>query len=109
MLGVDTTRASRLVLPVGLAVVTILVFSPTLGGEFLAWDDHVNFVDNPGYRGLSGPHLRWIATATLMGHYIPVTWLTLPLNYMVGGMNPWGYPPSNAATHPTHAGLIQLN
>ncbi len=108
MLGVDTTRASRRVLPVGLAVVSILVFAPTLGGEFLDWDDHVNFVDNPGYRGLSGPHLRWIATATLMGHYIPLTWLTLALNYMVGGMNPWGYHAVNVALHAANAVLVYL-
>ena len=108
MFGADTTRASRLVLPVGLAVVTILVFAPTLGGEFLDWDDHVNFVDNPGYRGLDGPHLRWIATATLMGHYIPLTWLTLALNYLVGGMNPWGYHAVNVALHATNAVLVYL-
>jgi protein O-mannosyl-transferase len=107
----DTSRASRalrLVLPVGLAVATIAVFGSTLGGEFLDWDDHVNFVDNAGYRGLSGPHLRWIATSTLMGHYIPMTWLTLALNYAVGGMNPWGYHAVNVALHAANALLVYL-
>ncbi len=108
---VDTTRASRaarIVLPAGLVLATALVFVSTLDGEFLDWDDHVNFVDNVGYRGLSGAHLRWIATATLMGHYIPLTWLTLALNYVVGGMNPWGYHAVNVALHATSAVVVYL-
>jgi len=43
-----------------------------------------------------------------MGHYIPLTWLTLALNYMVGGMNPWGYHAVNVALHAANAVLVYL-
>ncbi len=111
VLRADTPRASRvlrLVLPIGLVVASVLVFASTLDGEFLDWDDHVNFVDNFGYRGLSPVHLRWIVTSTLMGHYIPVTWLTLALNYVVGGMSPWGYHAVNVALHAANAVVVYL-
>jgi len=32
-----------------------VVFLPALRGEFLNWDDSVNFVANPFYRGLGWP------------------------------------------------------
>lgn len=95
-------------LPAALALATLLTFAPALSGQFLDWDDQVNFVDNPHFRGLSGPHLRWIATTTLMGHYIPLTWLSLSLNYVIGGMNPWGYHAVNAALHTANAVLVYL-
>lgn len=104
----QTARALRIILPISLFVITALVFVPALGGQFLDWDDRVNFVDNLGYRGLGAAQLRWIATATLMGHYIPLTWLTLASNYVVGGMNPWGYHAVNIALHATNAVVVYL-
>ena len=49
-------------------------FLPSLQGQFLDWDDSVNFVANPHYRGLGWGHRSsGQFSATLMGHYIPVT------------------------------------
>jgi Flp pilus assembly protein TadD len=45
-------------------------------------------------------------TATWMGHYIPLTWLTLGLNYALGGMAPWGYHLGNLLIHAANAGLL---
>lgn len=55
------------------------------------WDDPVNFINNPNYRGLGLDQLRWMATTVHMGHWIPVTWLTLGLDHVLWGMNPRGY------------------
>src|SRR5262249_35158405 len=38
-------------IPFLLAAVTFLVFSPALLNGFVIWDDQVNFLQNPGYRG----------------------------------------------------------
>jgi Flp pilus assembly protein TadD len=88
--------------------ITVAAFLPALSGEFLDWDDSVNFVGNPYYRGLDGPHLRWMFTTTLMGHYIPLTWMSLGLNYVLGGMSPWGYHVGNLLLHATNAMLVYL-
>jgi Tfp pilus assembly protein PilF len=93
-------------LPLGVAVLAGVVFAPALGGEFLNWDDDVNFVQNPHYRGLGWAQIRWAFTATLMGHWIPLTWLSLGVNYLLGGMDPWGYHLGNMLLHGANAGLF---
>ncbi len=85
--------------PVALAIVALVVFLPALGGQFLDWDDQINLVDNETYRGLGWPQLRWAFSTTLMGHYIPVTWLTFSVSYAVGGLNPRGYHLFNLLLH----------
>ncbi|HSE96383.1 MAG TPA: tetratricopeptide repeat protein [Methylomirabilota bacterium] len=72
------------------AVVTGAVYLPTLGHGFV-WDDGVNLVGNPAYRGLGWAQLRWMFSTLLHGHYIPLTWLTFGLDYLVWGLNPVGY------------------
>ena len=59
--------------PVLIALVTFAVFLPALHNQFVGWDDADNFLNNPGYRGLGWPHLRWMWTTFHMGHYIPLT------------------------------------
>lgn len=91
-----------------LAAVTVAVFAPALLNGFVDWDDSVNVSDNIHFRGLGWAQIRWMLTTTLMGHYIPVTWLTLGLDYTIWGMNPIGYHLSNILLHAANAGLFYL-
>src|SRR3989304_10380879 len=81
------------------AAVTLLAFLPSLQGEFLNWDDDENFLFNPHYRGLGVGHLRWMFTTTHMGPYVPLAWVTLGLDYLLWGMNPWGYHLTSVLLH----------
>ena len=94
--------------PFALALVTAVVFAPVLRAGFLDWDDPINFLDNPYYRGLGWPQLRWMLTASVMGHWIPVTWLTLGADFAVWGMNPFGYHLTNLLLHAVSAALFYL-
>src|SRR5712691_7951162 len=94
---------SRLLWPVGIALAASLPFVPSLQGQFLYWDDVTNFLMNEGYRGLGWSQLRYMLTTTLLGHWIPLTWLTLGVNYALGGMNPWGYHLGNLLLHSANA------
>src|SRR5713226_9417904 len=89
-------------LPVLIALVTFVPFLPTLDNQFVNWDDDDNLVDNPHYRGLGWTHLRWMWT-THMGHYIPLTWMTRGLDYLLWGMNPLGYHLTNLLLHAANA------
>lgn len=93
-------------LPAAVAIATVAAFLPALAGEFLNWDDTINFVENPDYRGLSAPHLRWMATTFLMGHWHPLTWLTLGIDYTIWGMNPVGYHLTSLLFHAANAALL---
>jgi Flp pilus assembly protein TadD len=88
--------------------VTAVVFAPVLRAGFVDWDDPVNFLENPYYRGLGWPQLRWMLTANVMGHWIPVTWLTLGADFVVWGMNPLGYHLTNLLLHVVSAALFYL-
>jgi tetratricopeptide (TPR) repeat protein len=94
---------TRRFLPAALVLVTFATFLSTLGGQFLDWDDHINLVQNEGYRGLGWPQVRWAFTSTLMGHYIPLTWLTFSANHAAGGLDPWGYHLVNLLLHSANA------
>jgi Flp pilus assembly protein TadD len=83
-------------------------FLPALGGDFTNWDDPANLLRNEAFRGLGWTHLRWMLTTTLMGHYIPLTWMSLGLNYVLGGMDPWGYHLGNVLLHAANAALFFL-
>src|SRR5437016_4937834 len=88
--------------PVLIALITCAAFLPTLQNQFVDLDDNDNFLDNPHYRGLAWTHLRWMWT-THQGHYIPLTWMTLGLDYLLWGMNPVGYHLMSLLLHAANA------
>ena len=81
------------------AVVTVVAFWPTFQNGFVEWDDPLNLVDNPHYRGLGPSQLKWMLTTYLGGHYVPVTWLSFGLDYVVWGLKPLGYHLTSLAIH----------
>ena len=103
-------RLSLLVraLPYLVFAVTVIAFLPALDGQFLNWDDEENFLRNEDFRGLGLPQLRWMFSTSLMGHYIPLTWLSFGVNYVMGGMQPRGYLAGNVLLHATAAVLAFL-
>ena len=90
-------------LAVTIGVVTFVIYSPALPNQFLDWDDSANFLNNPHFRGLGWEQLRWMFTTFLMGHWIPLTWITFGLDYLVWGMNPIGYHLTNILLHAANA------
>ena len=100
------TRLPRALLPPLVALLAFAAFLPALDGGFLDWDDDRNFLWNTGYRGLGPRELQWMFTATWMGHYIPITWLTFGLNHALGGMDPWGYHLGNLLLHAANTTLF---
>ena len=97
-----TRRWVHWLVPALIALVTFAAFLPALQNQFVNWDDHENFLDNPHYRGLAWSHLRWMWT-THRGHYIPLTWMTFGLDYLLWGMNPVGYHLTSLLLHAANA------
>ena len=98
----------RRLLPIVIGILSVVAFLPALGGEFLTWDDDVNFLTNESYRGIGWSQIRWAFSNVRMGHYIPLTWLSLSGNYVAGGMNPWGYHLASLLIHAANAILFYL-
>ena len=98
----------RIVFPLVVAGLTAICFLPALSGSFLNWDDNVNFLGNTAFRGLGPEQVRWAFSSVLFGHYIPLTRLTWSLNYVLGGMDPWGYHLVNLLLHAANAALVYV-
>ena len=99
---------SRWIIPALTALVVVAAFSSALPGGFQQWDDVVLLVDNPAYRGLGWSNLKWMFTTNLMGHYMPLTWITYGLDYVVWGLNPFGYHLTNIVLHAANTVLVYL-
>jgi len=89
-------------------VITFAVFSPALQYGFILWDDDRNFLNNPAYRGLGWAQVRWGFASAVMGHWIPVTWLTFGIDHALWGMNAFGYHLTNILLHAANAALFYL-
>ena len=87
---------------------TVAVFSPALRYGFILWDDDRNLLTNPSYRGLGWPQIHWAFTSAVMGHWIPVTWLTFGVDHALWGMNAFGYHLTNILLHAANAALFYL-
>lgn len=90
------------------AALAFLAFLPALGAGFVNWDDEASFLTNRAYRGLGAAELRWMFTTTLLGHWSPLAWLSWSLNYVTGGLDPWGYHLGSLLLHSTNVALFWL-
>src|SRR5690242_20777038 len=81
----------------------LFTFLPAVRNDFVNWDDVPNLVLNQSYRGLGWAQLKWMWTAQLMGRYVPVTWMTLGLDYTIWGMNAFGYHLTSVLFHTANA------
>ena len=104
--GPRSLRGLGSIAPALVGLATLLVFLPALGNQFVNWDDEVNLVSNPQFRGLGWDQLRWMFSNSLGGHYIPVTWLSFALDYVLWGMRPAGYHATSVVLHTANAILF---
>jgi len=108
----DAQDTGKRVGPVSIALIVALLaaipFLPVLENGFVTWDDDQNFVRNPFYRGLGLTQLKWMWTTFHMGHYVPLTWMSHGLDYVLWGMNPRGYHLTNLVLHAANAAVVFL-
>lgn len=95
-------------LPFLVAAAAALPFLPALSGGFLHWDDAANLLAHDAWRGLSPAHLRWMAGATVMGPWQPLTWLSWAVDFSVWGLSPYAFHATNLALHAATAAVLTL-
>ncbi len=93
-------------IPVALSIVTLIAFSPVVWNGFVEWDDQINITENLNYRGLGLAQFKYFFTTVLMGHWIPITWMTFGLDYVLWGMNPLGYHLTNLIVYAASAAAL---
>jgi tetratricopeptide (TPR) repeat protein len=92
-------RPRQIQIALVLAAVSLGVYFQTLGFEFVGLDDYLYVVRNPHLRdGLSGSALSAAFQANF-GNWIPLTILSLHLDYALYGLEAAGYHATNLAHH----------
>lgn len=90
------------------ALVVFAIFLPTLGYDFVAYDDPDYVLNNPLIRNLdvsmvsaafSGPHVGW---------WMPLTWISLAVDFHFWGLEPRGYHLTNVLLHSLNTGLVAV-
>ena len=89
-----------------IALVTFASFMPALWADFVDLDDDYNFLSNPHYRGLGSSQLVWMLTTAWSGHWAPLTWLSLSLDWALWGMNPFGYHLTSLMLHAANGAAL---
>jgi Tfp pilus assembly protein PilF len=83
-----------------LLLATLVVFSPVYHHSFLHLDDDLYITNNPNVQqGLSGESIKWAFTSTHAGLWIPLTWLSLMLDFELFGLKAGGYHLNNLFFH----------
>src|ERR687892_581105 len=95
--------ATGWIAPAVVALVTCATFIPALWNQFVDWDDYENLVNNPAYRGLGWSQIRWMFTTFHLGPYQPLSWMTFGIDYLIWGLNPFGYHLTNLLFHAASA------
>lgn len=97
------------VLATALALLTIALYWPATGNEFVAYDDDMYVTANPRIpQGLTRENVVWAFTTTEATNYHPLTWLSHLLDAQLFGMSPGGHHATSVVLHAVTAALLFL-
>ena len=90
-----------------LVLVTIALYWPATGHEFVNYDDKQYVLDNTHVTsGLTLENARWAFGNGYAANWHPVTWLSHMLDCRMFGLRPWGHYLTNVLLHALNAGLV---
>lgn len=99
---------SPLVAAVAAAVFCLLLFLPARQYGFVSFDDPDYVLNNPVIRSLSGGGLGAMFSQAHLGWWMPLTWLSLAVDYHFWQLDPFGYHLTNVLLHAVNVGLVVL-
>lgn len=103
-----SARIQRLLIPALLLVAVFLAFGHSLFQDFAPIDDTLLVRENLAIRGLSFENLRYVFTHFDPELYIPLTFVSFQINYVLGGLSPFGFHLGNVVLHAANAYLVYL-
>lgn len=89
-----------------LATVTGLFYLPLWNNDFINWDDPMVITDNVFIRSFSCQSIHWMWTTKLAGYWIPLTWMSLALDYQIGRLDPRVFHFTNLLFHIANTILV---
>ncbi len=90
-----------------LVAVTLGLYWPTVGYDFVAVDDPDFVTENPYVRqGLTPESVKWAFVETHASNWLPFTWLSLMADRGSGALDPAPYHRTNVLLHALNAALV---
>jgi Flp pilus assembly protein TadD len=92
-----------------LLLTTFIAFSQVYQHDFVHLDDDLYITRNPYVQqGLTGESIKWAFTSTHAGLWLPLTWLSLMLDFELFGLKASGYHLNNLFFHLANTILLFL-
>lgn len=85
-----------------------LLYGWSLHNEFVRWDDGMLIYENPVIRQINPSTLKWIFTHFDPELYIPLTFFTYQIDYLISGVHPFLYHLDNLVLHILNALLVMF-
>ncbi len=95
-----------LTLAAGFLALTLLAFGRSLSQGFAPFDDDLLIVQNLAAHGITFAHLKTVFTSFDPELYIPLTFISYQIDYMIAGLAPWIYHLTNILLHALNGMLI---
>ena len=89
-------------------LICLLVYLRALSCGFVNLDDPYFILNNEAIRRLDGKLLAWAFGQPGFDLWIPLTWLSLAVDYRFWGLNPLGYHLTNILLHAANTVLVVL-
>ncbi|RII26159.1 MAG: hypothetical protein CXR31_10650 [Geobacter sp.] len=93
---------------VAAGLITLLVYLRALTCGFVNFDDPFYVVQNFDIRHLDGSLFAKAFTTPFVELWMPLTWISLAIDYHFWGLNPAGYHLTNILLHAVNTGLVVL-
>lgn len=101
-------RYVRFQLAVGIALLTVAVYLPSLRNNFVNWDDDLYVYGNLNIRSLNLAFFRWAFSDYHAGNWYPLTLISHAIDYALWGLNPLGHHLSNIVLHAANTFIVVL-
>ncbi|MEI7817370.1 MAG: hypothetical protein WCI45_09290, partial [Desulfuromonadales bacterium] len=90
------------------SVICLLLYLPVLRCGFVNYDDPEYVLNNPVIRQLDIDSLSQMFFQSHVGWWMPLTWMTLAIDYHFWSLNAVGYHLTNILLHSANAGIVVL-
>lgn len=103
-------RLSRqfLVIAVAIGLIAGIAFLPSLGHEFLRYDDEIYVYENSHLRSPGWDAIVWMFSHSYFSSYIPLTLLSHAIDFAIWGPDPAGHHLTNVLLHAVNSALLFL-
>ncbi len=90
------------------ALITFIIYLPSLHNEFIEWDDRYYVFANPFIRSFNAAFFRTAFLDFYASNWHPLTWISHALDYAIWKLNPIGHHLTNNILHAINTFIVVL-